>query len=138
MKSYKVIIDTNLWISFLITNDYSSIDKLVDNRSIVLIFSEELIEEFLTVTQRPKFLKYFSEEDINQLLKQFDKFGKLVKIKSKVEVCRDTKDNFLLNLAIDSKAHFLVTGDADLLDIAKIEKTKIITFRQLIEKFNIA
>lgn len=131
----KVIIDTNLWISFLITHDYSSIDTLIEHQALILIFSKELIEEFLIVTQRPKFLKYFSEEDINQLLDQFDKFGKLIKVKSKLKICRDGKDDFLLNLAIDSKADYLVTGDSDLLEINKIGKTEIITFSELKEKF---
>lgn len=48
--------------------------------------------------------------------------------------CRDSKDNFLLNLAIDSKADYLVTGDSDLLDIEVIESTEIITINNLINK----
>jgi putative PIN family toxin of toxin-antitoxin system len=50
MKSKKVILDTNLWISFLISKKFNSIDALINNGDILLIFSEELLEEFVTVT----------------------------------------------------------------------------------------
>jgi hypothetical protein len=39
-----------------------------------------------------------------------------------------------LTLAVDSKADYLVTGDKDLLEIKNIEKTKILTIRELKEK----
>ena len=114
MRSKKVILDTNLWISFLITKNYSFIDKFVENQKVTLIFSKELIQEFLTVATRPKFQKYFTDQDIQKLLRSFDNFAKIIETTSKIEICRDFKDNFLLNLAIDSKADFLVTGDNDL------------------------
>jgi predicted nucleic acid-binding protein len=43
-----------------------------------------------------------------------------------VDVCRDPKDNFLLALAVDSGADFLLTGDKDLL-VLKIYNNTIIT-----------
>jgi predicted nucleic acid-binding protein len=39
-----------------------------------------------------------------------------------------------LNLAIDSNADFLVTGDKDLLEIKSIQKTKILTIRELMDE----
>ncbi|PWD99633.1 putative toxin-antitoxin system toxin component, PIN family [Marinilabilia rubra] len=134
MRSKKVILDTNLWISFLITKNYSFIDKFVENQKVTLIFSKELIQEFLTVATRPKFQKYFTDQDIQKLLRSFDNFAKIIETTSNIEICRDFKDNFLLNLAIDSKADFLVTGDNDLLELKKIEKTKILTIRELTER----
>ena len=134
MRSKKVILDTNLWISFLITKNYSFIDKFVENQKVTLIFSKELIHEFLTVATRPKFQKYFTDQDIQKLIRSFDNFAKIIETTSNIEICRDFKDNFLLNLAIDSKADFLVTGDNDLLELKKIEKTKILTITELTER----
>ena len=57
-------------------------------------------------------------------------------MKSTVKDCRDIKDNFLLNLAIDGKANFLVTGDKDLLILEKIKKTQIITMTDFLEKIS--
>jgi uncharacterized protein len=128
MKSKKVILDTNLWISFLISKKFDAIDSLIDTGIIKLIFSEELIEEFLTVAKRGKFAKYFTDKDIDEVLRLFDRYGLLVRVESNIARCRDSKDNFLLNLAIDSKADYLLTGDADLLMLGKIKKTRITTF----------
>ncbi|MBI4648888.1 MAG: putative toxin-antitoxin system toxin component, PIN family [Bacteroidia bacterium] len=136
MISKQVILDTNLWISILISKNFVFIDNYVDKGKVKLIFSEESIQEFITVASRPKFEKYFSEIDIHNLLRIFDLYGELVKVTTKVNECRDFKDNFLLNLAIDSHADYLVTGDSDLLDLRKINKTEIITIKELIAKLN--
>lgn len=133
MRNIKIILDTNIWISFLITNNFNSIDNLINEGKIKLIFSKESIEEFVTVTKRSKFTKYFTNPYIIKLINLFNTYGKLVKVVSNTTECRDFKDNFLLNLAIDSKADYLVTGDSDLLVIGKIKKTKIITFNELIK-----
>ncbi|MBE9510370.1 MAG: putative toxin-antitoxin system toxin component, PIN family [Bacteroidetes bacterium] len=133
-KLLKVIIDTNLWISFLITKSHSQIDNLLINKKIRIVFSEELLAEFFDVIQRPKLNKYFSPNDIKELLDVFDFYGDLVKVKSRIVQCRDPKDNFLLSLAVDSKADYLLTGDNDLLEIGQIGKTKIQTITEFTEK----
>ncbi|WP_026776968.1 putative toxin-antitoxin system toxin component, PIN family [Polaribacter sp. Hel_I_88] len=132
MKSKKIILDTNLWISFLISKKFSQLGTLIDDKKIILIFSNELLEEFVDVVSRPKFKKYFSKKDIEKILEYFDKFGELVKVKSDIKICRDEKDNFLLNLSVDSIADFLITGDNDLLILKTIQNTKILTFTEFI------
>lgn len=134
MRNEKIILDTNLWISFLISKKYSQLDELIENQSIRLIFSNELLEEFIDVVSRPKFKKYFSKKDIEKILDYLDQFGELVKVTSDIKVCRDEKDNFLLNLSVDSEADYLITGDKDLLILEKIENTKILTFTEFIER----
>ncbi len=131
MKSKKVIIDTNLWISFLISKDFSFLDNYIETGKIELIFSEELFSEFISVAERPKFKKFFAETDVKHLMKIIGRFGILIRVSSETDLCRDKKDNFLLNLAIDSNADYLVTGDLDLLELEKIKKTKIITIQEL-------
>ena len=98
-----------------------------------LLFSKESFEEFVDVAKRPKFKHFFSQKDIEQILDLFDQFGELVTIKSDVKLCRDEKDNFLLNLSIDGKADYLVTGDDDLLVLKKINKTKILKIAEFLD-----
>lgn len=133
MQNKKIILDTNLWIRFLITKNFNQLDKLIENKNITLIFSDELVEEFVDVIRRPKLKKYFAKKDIEKILQIFDQFGELVKVKSTLQICRDKKDDFLLNLSVDSKANYLITGDKDLLILEKIENTKIMTFTDFIE-----
>jgi putative PIN family toxin of toxin-antitoxin system len=133
MKNRKIILDTNLWISFLISKKFSQLDKLIEKNRITLIFSNELLEEFIDVVSRPKFEKYFSKDDIEKILEYFDQYGELIEVKSDIKICRDEKDNFLLNLSTDSKAEYLITGDKDLLILENIKSTKILTFTEFIE-----
>jgi uncharacterized protein len=125
-KTERIVIDTNLWISFLITKDYKKLDGKIKSGEIKILFSLESMEEFLIVADRPKFKKYFDKEDIEQLIDLFDVYGEIVDVKSNIEICRDAKDNFLLSLSKDGKANFLITGDNDLLELKKFGKTKII------------
>ena len=126
-KPSKIIIDTNLWISYLITKGFKRLDKLIYNDKARLIFSQELIDEFIEVAKRPKFRKYFSDDDVHRLLELFDTYGEYVEVKSSTNICRDSKDNFLLSLSLDSQANYLITGDNDLLDLKNFGKTNILT-----------
>lgn len=132
MKSKRVILDTNFWISFLISKKFKEIDGLIQSKKIVLVFSDELLDEFIEVARRPKFKKFFAKKDIEILLEIFDQYADLINVTSEIDICRDEKDNFLLNLAIDGKADYLVSGDNDLLILEKIKNTKILRFPELI------
>lgn len=123
----RVIIDTNLWISFLLSRDFSRLDKLFDRQSITLLFSQELLEELIEVVRRPKFKKYFSLIDLQDLLLQLSLRAEFISVKTTATVCRDPKDNFLLSLAVDGEATHIITGDNDLLDLGKYSDTAIIT-----------
>lgn len=132
-KVSRVIINTNLWINFLITKDFAKLDKIIFSRQSVLIFSQELLDEFLEVVKRPKFKRFFSNTDIEELLETIDEYADFVKVQSEVQVCRDPKDNFLLSLSKDGNADFLLTGDKDLLDLVKFEETTIITISAFLQ-----
>ena len=54
----------------------------------------------------------------------------LIKVKSNVDICRDPKDNFLLALAKDASAHFIISGDNDLLTLESFALAKIISYKE--------
>lgn len=134
-KKSRVILDTNLWISYLISNSLKRIDQLVYADKVMLLFSEESLREFIEVARRPKFRKYFPESRIAELLEVFDYFGEVVNVTSKVTACRDKKDNFLLALAKDGQADYLITGDDDLLDMKIYGSTRIVSYRQFEQEY---
>ena len=118
-------------ISFLITKNFIELDKLIEDKKITLIFSEEIVD----AASRPKFKKYFSKGDIDKIFQHFDQFGSLVIITSNLKICREEKNKFLLNLSIDSQAYFLITVDKDLLVLEEIGQTKILTFKDFLKHF---
>jgi uncharacterized protein len=127
MQRIRVVLDTNLWISFLISKKHDVFDQLFETDQI------RLIQEFTAVALRPKFRKYFDADDIEDLLFNFDAYGEQVAVTSDHRLCRDEKDNFLLNLALDGQADYLITGDADLLILNPIEQLKILTYQDFIQ-----
>jgi hypothetical protein len=132
----RIILDTNIFISFLINQDFSGLDNIIIERKATLIFSKELIEELLIVLDRPKFKKLITDNDKNELISFLENFGELIKIKTIINLSRDSKDDFLLSLAVDGDATHLITGDKDLLVIKKIKKTKILTIKEFLAIFN--
>ncbi|MEO6637252.1 MAG: putative toxin-antitoxin system toxin component, PIN family [Ginsengibacter sp.] len=126
----RVIIDTNLWISFLLTKNFTRLDKMISHKEVVLLFSQELINEIVEVTQRRKFRKYFSLDDVENLLTKIKSRAEFIKVESILTYCKDPKDNFLLSLSIDGDATHLITGDKDLLVLEKYVKTKILSIAE--------
>ena len=136
-RQVRVVIDTNIWISFLITNKYAYLDEMLFKNSIILLFGAELIDELKATVIKPKLKKYFSEKNaLEEMLLVFEPYIDFVDVKSQINACRDKNDNFLLALAKDGKANFLITGDKDLLELKSFEKTQIITIAEFIEKHN--
>ena len=68
------------------------------------------------------------------MMNVFDDYIDFVEVNSKINACRDFKDNFLLSLAKDGKADYLLTGDKDFLVLNPFENTKIITYSEF-QKF---
>lgn len=68
------------------------------------------------------------------MLRAFDPFIDLIHVSSRVDICRDPNDNFLLELAEDGNADYLLTGDQDLLSIRKYGNTEIIKISEFFEK----
>ena len=64
----RVIIDTNLWISFLLTRDFLKFDSIIADNKITLLFSEELLNEIIEITQRIKFKRYFKLDEVESLI----------------------------------------------------------------------
>ena len=125
----KVIIDTNVWISFLMGKTLTGLEYYIYDCRFQIISCKEQLSELQEVLHRPKMEQYFSVQQIMEIFELLADYALFVKIISKIDVCRDVKDDYLLALATDSKADFLITGDKDLLSIEQVETTKIINFK---------
>jgi putative PIN family toxin of toxin-antitoxin system len=63
VAKHRLVIDTNLWISFLLGPSTEKWNNVLLSEANLLLFSQELLEEFIAVAQRPKFRKYFDLDD---------------------------------------------------------------------------
>jgi putative PIN family toxin of toxin-antitoxin system len=133
-KPSKIILDTNVWISFLIGKELQDLKDLIVSEKVKVITTDQLINEIRLVTSRDKLKKYFNQDKVTDLISLLDILADKVKIKKIDKICRDPKDDFLLALSKESGAYYLITGDKDLLDIKVYGRTKIVTVKQFKEK----
>ena len=126
----KVVIDSNIWISFLIGKLLAGLDDYILDGLLEVVISEEQLKEITTVLRRPKFRKHFSAADIEEFLSLLYKSARIVEVHHTIKDCRDEKDNFILETAIRGRADYIVTGDKDLLVLTPYKGKKIIGFRE--------
>lgn len=124
---YRVVVDTNVLISFLIGKRLRKLKDKLSDLSIKLILTDQLINELKLVTTRPKFKRYFDKQDVSEFINLISIIGFSYQIQDIPAVCRDPKDNFLLSLCLIGNAAYLVTGDKDLLELGEYIDTKIIS-----------
>lgn len=136
-KKSRVIIDTNLWISFLISSNFTNLDKILNSVNCTIIFSQELLDEFIEVSRRPKLIKYFGQSTLEIILETIEAFAEFIEVTSHIKFLNDSKDDFLLSLAIDGQADYLITGDKEMLDVKKFEETEIISIAEFLAKYEL-
>jgi putative PIN family toxin of toxin-antitoxin system len=133
-KPSKIIIDTNVWISFLIGKEIQDLKDMIVSEKVKVIMTDQLLNEIRLVTSRDKLKKYFNQDKVSDLIALLEILANKVRIKKIDKICRDPKDDFLLALSKESRANYLITGDKDLLDIKVYGRTRIVTVKQFKEK----
>jgi len=126
-----IIIDTNLWISFVIGKKLSVMRSLFTNPEIRIYVCRELLDEFADVSTRLKLRKYITNSDLQETYKLMDQYCYFVPIRKKaISSVRDQKDLYLLSLAESVSADFILTGDKGLLSLQFHNQTKILTYKE--------
>jgi hypothetical protein len=135
-KSCKVIIDTNIWISFLIGKSLKGLQYDINDQFVFIISCDEQVQELKEVFRKTKIKKHFTLEQTKEFFELFFEAAEIMPLKSKVDLCRDPKDNYLLSLATDANADYLITGDNDLLVLEKINNTQIMKYKEFEKLLN--
>jgi putative PIN family toxin of toxin-antitoxin system len=127
------ILDTNIFVSLLLGSKPCKelFNLFLDGRFNIAI-SEELVQELTRTLSSPKLEKVTSPNDIKELLSLLESDAILVHPHNHAKICRDPNDDFVLDCAHTANAHFIVTGDQDLLEIKSYKNTTIVTVRQLL------
>jgi putative PIN family toxin of toxin-antitoxin system len=132
----KVIIDTNIIVSALIQKSYPHyiVYDYVLNEQLQLCLSEALLNEYRDVLSRPKFAHIhnfvFNAEIV---LNRFIKIAQFFEPTTHINIIKDKSDNKLLELADESNADFLITGNSIDFTITQYKKTQILSPRSFWE-----
>ena len=124
----RVVFDTNVIISAMLFSDSvpgRAFLGVLDSGTILM--SRSLARELTEVLDRDKFNRYVSREQLDRFLAFLIRESDTIEITESLRVCRDHKDNRILELAVDGNADFIVTGDADLLVLNPFRGIRILT-----------
>ena len=127
MTKLRLVIDTNILISGLMS--VNSLPQQVFDYATsqaVLLMSDEVQSEIENVISRPKLQKYITLERRTKFLSELSQQVERVTINQQIRACRDPKDDKFLDLAVCGEANYLITGDADLLDLHPFQNISII------------
>ena len=82
--------------------------------------------ELAETLSRPKFDPYVSRPDRQRFFELFTRVAEWVPVTTTIRRCRDPKDDKFLELAVDGKADWIITGDKDLLELSPLHSTSIL------------
>jgi len=115
---FKILIDTNVWVSaFLNPSGYPAkiITAWLEDKMQIVI-SMPLLKEILDVLQRSRIQKKYkySAEEIKTYLDLIFQRAEKIEPAGNINLCRDTRDNIVLETALSGQAKYLVTRDDDI------------------------
>ncbi|MBM3435764.1 MAG: putative toxin-antitoxin system toxin component, PIN family [Bacteroidetes bacterium] len=128
----KIVIDTNVIVSALIQKSYPYliINELYLEDRFELCISDELMTEYYDVLTRPKFAMY---QDFfilaKALLAAIEIKGTKYLPAIKLDLVKDKDDNKILELADESSADFIITGNKNDFSFENYKTTKIVTHK---------
>ena len=132
--SLRCVFDTNVIISAVLfehSKPALALNKAFNEGEVLIskatekeleeIFFRKKFDSYTTVEERTEFLHYFFQQTIK------------IEINKTVSICRDPKDNMILELAVSGKADMIVTGDKDLLDLSPFEGISVLSPKDFLE-----
>ncbi len=128
MKTNRFVFDTNVIVSALMFP--RSLPRQAFNLGYAtgkILVSPATVRELEEILSRKKFEKYFSVEERVQFVAKFFADAEIIEIRETISACRDRKDDKFLEVAVNGKADYLITGDRDLLVLHPFRNIQILT-----------
>ncbi len=138
----RVLIDTNLFIAYLLKPDENSFIPLVLDAviggDVTLLLPELLLDEIeKTIQQKPYLSKKITKTELTTFLDLLKLIGEEIPVIEQTipHITRDEKDDYLIAYAVVGQADYLISGDKDLLVLERMQQVSIVTsgeFRQVL------
>ena len=131
------VVDTNSLVRAVYqpTGSVGPVLERLRDKDYLLIYSEPLLSEFVDVINRPRIRdKYhITPEDISTVVALLILRGREIRSVERIEICRDPKDNMVLEAAIAGEAQVIVSGDEDLLTLDPFRGISIVSPSKFLE-----
>lgn len=114
----RAVVDTSVWVSAVLTRTGppARIRRAFEDGRFTGVTSEPLLDELAGVLARPRLVSRYrlTPEDAADLVGPPRVLSEQVVVTGGVRVCRDPKDDMVIETAINGRADVLVSRDADL------------------------
>lgn len=135
---FKAVVDTNHFVSSVITKDGPSAQLLQAWREhyYILIISSGIFEEIKRVLHYPHINEkyHLSRQDIETLVRLIEHEAIILPDSIQLDVIKeDPTDNKVLACAIEAEADYIVSGDAHLLSLRQYKNIPIITVQDFLK-----
>lgn len=126
----RAVLDTNVVISATLIRGGNE-DRILrawQRGAFQLVLSPQILDEMGRALFYEKLRKarWMTEEEVVSLLRSLAQESLLVPGRVRVAVSRDPEDDKFLEAAIEARAHYVVTGDKDLLDLKTYRGVRIV------------
>lgn len=126
----RVIVDTNVLVSSLIQRSYPYfiMHEIFSRGGFQLCLSEALLQEYYAVLTRPKFSRFPSFTVRAEVMLAFIASKALMFAPTaQINHISDDSDNRILELAVESSADFIITGNTNDFSFSSYGITRILT-----------
>lgn len=132
----RAVIDTNVLISAIFwTGSPKRLLNRVRRREVTFVTSRVLLDELKEILIRADKPFKLTNEEADRVVKAVQNVAQVVETESQVTVCRDEKDNKVLECAVDGGAEWIITGDAHLLELQSFEEVRIVSVAEFLSRF---
>jgi uncharacterized protein len=140
MRNKKFVLDTNILISYFITNNVFNLIEYIKFNKLIILSSSELYTELERIVSYDSMKKH--EIDFFKIKLFLDAFTLKIEIDYPIKnlIPDDENDNFLIALATQNNAGYVVSGDKHILVQkaileAKYKKLKILNKLEFLEMY---
>ncbi len=124
----RIVIDTNVLIFAIFWGGKpKQLLNKVRRGEVTFLTSEDLLNEFKEVLMRKDKPFKLSSEEAERVVTEMRGIAQIIHPNSQVIVCKDERDNKVLECAIDGRAEYVISGDLHLLGLKSFKGVKIIS-----------
>jgi uncharacterized protein len=128
-RKNKFILDTNIWISFIGGNNLAILADLILSNDLIIYASPHLTNELREVLAYPRIFKRL-KQPIDAYIEVHLALVTVFPTKPLYTDSPDVKDNFLFDLALQSKVPRVVTGDKKILAVKDVKGVEFISLAE--------
>ncbi|MFV0645513.1 MAG: putative toxin-antitoxin system toxin component, PIN family [Sphingomonadaceae bacterium] len=128
-----VIVDTNVWLSYLMSSRAdSTIVRVIHHcltDAVTLLVPQELVTELRhTLATKPYFQRRISQQQTDAFIQALLESAEIPpQLRSVGQYVTDPNDDFLIAYGLAYDADYVVTGDAAVLALGQVDNMKIVS-----------